>query len=605
VSDYRPPLSDLAFVLEHVVGYRDLARLPGYEHADLDTVTELLEKCGEFMVDVVAPTNQSGDVEGARRKPDGSVVTPANFKSAYHQYVQAGWGSVPFPEEYDGGGFPWVVGLAIQEMLASSNMAFALCPLLTQGAIDALLHYGDEEQKRRYLPKMISGEWTGTMNLTEPQAGSDVGALSTRAVPRGDGSYAITGQKIYITYGDHDLAEQIVHLVLARTPDAPAGTKGISCFIVPKFLVNEDGSLGERNAVNCLSIEHKLGIHGAPTCVLSYEDATGYLVGEENLGMRIMFVMMNSARLSVGAQGLAIGERAYQQSLDFAQQRRQGLAIGASGIDSAIIDHPDVRRLLMTQKAYLAALRRLTLFTAVQLDLCAHEPDESARTRAGEINGLLTPICKAFGTDLGVELTSLALQVHGGMGYIEETGVAQHYRDVRITPIYEGTNGIQAADLVGRKLGVRNGASVAEFIATMREVETELADAGAGFDSIRQELSRQFDALETATAWMLRTGRDDPDAVLSGSTPYLRMWGLCSGGWLLARSALAGLATGDAEMADTQLVLARFFAEQLLPQCAGLLGAATAGSRDLFALDAEALLGKVWSSLTALASARS
>ncbi|MHB1173356.1 MAG: acyl-CoA dehydrogenase, partial [Lacisediminihabitans sp.] len=568
MSNYRPPLSDLAFVLEHVVGYRDIARLPGYEHADLDTVVELLEQAGDFMVNVVAPTNQPGDVEGSRREPDGSVVTPAPFKAAYRKYVEAGWGSVPFPEEFDGGGFPWTVGLAIQEMLASSNMAFALCPLLTQGAIDALLHSGDDEQKRRYLPKMISGEWTGTMNLTEPQAGSDVGALATRAVPRADGSFAITGQKIYITYGEHDMAEQIVHLVLARTPGAPAGTRGISCFIVPKFLVNEDGSLGGRNGVNCLSIEHKLGIHGSPTCVLSYEDATGYLIGEENFGMRIMFIMMNSARLSVGAQGLAIGERAYQGALNYAQERRQGLAIGATGKDSAIIDFPDVRRMLMTQKAYLAALRRLILFNSVHIDRSTHDPDEFSRSRAAEIVGLLTPICKSFGTDLGVELTSLALQVYGGMGFIEETGAAQHYRDVRIMPIYEGTNGIQAADLVGRKLGVRDGASVLEFLSTMREIEAELADAGDEFDSIRVELNRQFDSLETATSWMLRMGRVDPNSVLSGSTPYLRMWGLCAGGWLLARSALAGQATGDAELAETQLVLARFYAEQLLPQSA-------------------------------------
>jgi len=593
VSTYRPPLTDLAFVLEHVVGYPGVARLPGYEHAELDTVVDLLEQCGDFMAKVVGPTNQPGDVEGARREPDGSVVTPAPFKAAYRQYVDAGWGSVPFPEEFGGGGFPWSVNLAIQEMTASANMAFALCPLLTQGAIDALLHYGDAEQKQRYLPKMISGEWTGTMNLTEPQAGSDVGALATRAVPNGDGSFAITGQKIFITYGEHDLAEQIVHLVLARTPGAPAGTRGISCFIVPKFLVNEDGSLGEHNPVTCLSIEHKLGIHGSPTCVLSYEGATGYLIGEENLGMRIMFVMMNSARLSVGTQGLAIGERAYQQALDFAQDRRQGLAIGSEEKDSAIIDHPDVRRLLMTQRAYLAALRRMMLFNAVQMDHASHDPDERAAARAREIVGLLTPICKSFGTDLGTELTSLALQVYGGMGFIEETGAAQHYRDVRITPIYEGTNGIQAADLVGRKLGVRGGASAMEFIATMREVEAELAQAGDEFDLIRMELGRQFDALETATAWMLSTGSTDPDSALSGSTPYLRMWGLCVGGWLLARSALAGPATEDAEMAETQLVLARFYAEQLLPQCAGLLGAATAGSRDLFALDAGRLAGAV------------
>jgi alkylation response protein AidB-like acyl-CoA dehydrogenase len=410
---------------------------------------------------------------------------------------------------------------------------------------------------------MISGEWTGTMNLTEPQAGSDVGALTTRAVPNADGTFAITGQKIYITFGEHDLADQIVHLVLARTPGAPEGTKGISCFIVPKFLVNEDGSLGDRNGVTCLSIEHKLGIHASPTCVMEYDGATGYLIGEENLGMRIMFVMMNSARLSVGTQGLAIG---------------------ATGKDSAIVEFPDVRRMLLTQKAYIAALRRLMLFNAVHIDKSTHAPDAQTRARAAEIVGLLTPICKSFGTDLGNELTSLGLQVHGGMGFIEETGVAQYYRDVRITAIYEGTNGIQAADLVGRKLGVRDGASVLEFLSQMREIDSELAEAGDDFESIRSELTKQLDELQSATEWMLRTARNDPNAILAGSSPYLRMWGLVVGGWLMARSALAAPSAGDSEVAETQLVLARFYAEQLLPAVAGLAGAATAGAEDLFAL---------------------
>jgi alkylation response protein AidB-like acyl-CoA dehydrogenase len=582
-------MSDLLFSLEHVVGYPGVAKLPGFEHADLDTVREVLAECADFMSEVVAPTNREGDTVGARRQPDGTVTTPDSFKSAYQGYVDAGWGGVPLPEAFGGGGFPRTVGLIIQEMMTSANMAFALCPLLTQGAIEALLNYGSDEQKQRFLPKMVTGEWTGTMNLTEPQAGSDVGALTTRAVPQDDGSYKITGQKIFITFGEHDLSEQIVHLVLARTPGAPAGTKGISCFIVPKRLVNEDGSLGERNSVECLSIEEKLGIHGSPTCVMNYEDATGYLIGEENKGMRIMFVMMNSARLSVGMQGLAVGERAYQQSLHYAQERRQGLAIGASGKDSAIIDHPDVRRMLMTQKAYLAALRHLMLLNAIYVDHSTNATDEAERARADEIVGLLTPICKAFGTDLGYELTSIALQIHGGMGFVEETGAAQHYRDVRIAAIYEGTNGIQAADLVGRKLGVRAGASFTEFIAQMREIDGDLANAGDEFASIRSELATQFDALETATNWMLRTGMKDPDAVLSGSVPYLRMWGLCLGGWLLAKAAVAGAAGGDAAVAQDKLVTARFYAEQLLPASGGLLGAATAGSRDLFALDAAAL----------------
>ena len=584
MSDFRPPSSDMNFILEHVVGYRDVAALPGFEHADLETVSGLLDEAADFMSKVVAPTNRIGDKVGAQHDGKGNVTLPPEFKKAYDTYVESGWNTLQFPEQYGGGGFPSVVGLALQEMLQSSNMAFALCPLLTQGAIDALLHYGSDEQKNTYLPKMVSGEWTGTMNLTEPQAGSDVGALTTKAVPNGDGTYAITGQKIYITWGEHDMAEQIVHLVLARTPGAPAGTRGISCFIVPKFILDEDGNPGERNAVTALSIEHKMGIHGSPTCVLNYEGATGYLIGEENMGMRIMFVIMNVARLSVGMQGVALSERAFQQSLAYAKDRRQGLAIGATGKDSAIIEFPDVRRMILTQKASIAAIRRLMLLNASYMDIASHHPDAAERTRATEIVGLLTPICKSFGTDLGNELTSIGLQVHGGMGFIEETGAAQHVRDIRIAAIYEGTNGIQAADLVGRKLGVRDGASVMEFIAQIRGILGDLDAAGADFASIRTELARQIDALETATTWMLRTGVADPNAVLSGSSPYLRMWGLVTSAWLLARSALAA-APLDADTAKEQLVMARFFAEQLLPACAGLLGAATAGSRDLYALD--------------------
>ncbi|MBM7831752.1 alkylation response protein AidB-like acyl-CoA dehydrogenase [Agromyces cerinus] len=588
MSGFRPPVADIAFALEHVVDYDAVAQLPGFEHADLETVTEILDEAGNFMAEVVAPTNRAGDLEGSKLNSDGSVTTATGFKEAYSAYVDAGWGSVPLPEAFGGGGFPRTIGLALQELMATANMAFALAPLLTQGAIEALLHYGSDEQKQQWLPKMVTGEWAGTMNLTEPHAGTDVGALTTKAVKRDDGTYAITGQKIFITFGDHDLSEQIVHLVLARTPDAPAGTKGISIFIVPKFLMNDDGSLGERNGVHTVGVEHKMGIHGSPTCVLSYEDATGYLVGEENIGMRIMFVMMNSARLSVGMQGLAVSERAYQQSLDYARERIQGRAIGATQ-DSPIIDFPDVRRMLMTQKAYIAAMRRMMLLTATYTDVSTHHPDPATRARANEIVGLLTPINKSFGTDLGNELTSLALQIHGGMGFIEETGAAQHYRDVRIAAIYEGTNGVQAADLVGRKLPVRDGASALEFIASMRELDGELAAAGEEFASIRTQLGAQLDALEQTTMWMLRTGATDPNAVLSGSTPYQRIWGLVVGGWLMAKSALAARGLDDDGTAETQLPLARFYAEQLLPQAAGLVGAATAGSRDLFALSGEAL----------------
>ncbi|MFC5501872.1 acyl-CoA dehydrogenase [Lysinimonas soli] len=587
MSDYRPPVSDLAFILEHIVGYDEISQFPGFEHADLDTVTGLLSEAGDFAAEVIAPTNRAGDTHGAVRNPDATVTTSPGFKEAYAKLVEAGWASLPFPEEFDGGGFPAVVGLAIQEMLLGANMAFSLAPLLTQGAIDALLHYGSAEQKALYLPHMVSGEWSGTMNLTEPQAGSDVGALVTKAVPRDDGTFGITGQKIFITYGEHDMAEQIVHLVLARTPGAPEGTAGISCFIVPKFLLNEDESLGERNGVKVLSIEHKMGIHGSPTCVMEYDDATGYLIGDLNKGMRIMFVMMNSARLSVGNQGVALSERAYQQSLAYAQERHQGAAVVPGGIvpDAPIIDHPDVRRMLMTQKSFITALRSLMLYNAGETDRSVHHPDPDVRARATEVVALLTPICKSMGTDLGNELTSLALQIHGGMGFIEETGAAQHYRDVRIAAIYEGTNGIQAADLIGRKLGVRGGASVIEFLAQLRELDGELAGAGEEFASIRSNFIEQLDKLQQTTNWMLRTGAGDPAAALSGSSPYLRQFGLVVLAWLLAKGALAA-APLDPSVAETRLVLARFFAEQQLPAASGFAAAATAGATDLFALDA-------------------
>ncbi len=582
MSDYTPPIKDILFALEHVVGYPDLAKLPGYEHADIDSVGDILEAFGEYASEVVAPTNRAGDLQGAVLGEDGNVTTSPGFKEAYEQYVESGWGAVPLPEQYGGGDFPRTVGLVLHEMLNSANMAFALAPLLGQGAIGALLAYGSEELKDTYLPKMVSGEWAATMNLTEPHAGSDVGALTTRAVKNEDGSYSITGQKIFITFGDHDFSEQIIHLVLARTPDAPAGTKGISCFIVPKLLLNDDGSLGERNSVTTVSLEEKMGIHGSPTAVLAYEDAKGYLIGEENRGMRIMFEMMNSARLSVGVQGLAVAERAYQDALAYAKERKQGKAIGSEEL-SAIIEYPDVRRMLMTQKAFIAAMRRLTLLNAAYIDHSTHNPDEKVRERASEMEALLTPISKAFATDLGNELTSLALQVFGGMGFIEETGAAQYYRDVRIAAIYEGTNGIQAMDFVGRKMPVRMGQSFMEFIAEMKEILPELEAAGEDFVSIHENFSKSIDGLEKVTGWMLQTGQKDPNSVLAGATPFLRVWGLVVGGWLMAKSALAAVDVPD--HAKEQLVLARFYAEQLMPQAAGLMGSITATSRDLFALE--------------------
>ena len=491
----------------------------------------MLEEAGRFFGEQLAPLNRTGDVQHSRRNADGSVSTPDGFAKAYQRYVEAGWPAVPFPPAYGGGGFPWLVGIAMQEVMTAANMAFSLCPLLTQGAIDMLLHYGDEAQREIYLPKMVTGEWTGTMNLTEPQAGSDVGALTTRAVPAEDGSWRITGQKIFITYGEHDMADNIVHLVLARVPGAPAGTKGISCFIVPKFLVADDGTLGARNAVECVSIEHKMGINASPTCVMAYDDAVGYLIGEPNEGMRYMFKMMNVARLSVGLEGLALGERAYQQAAAYAAERRQGRAPGAPD-GAPIAEHADVRRMLLTIKAHVEALRGLVYVNAESLDLAAAHPDEAVRSARQELADILTPITKGWGTDVGVELTSLALQVHGGMGYVEETGVAQHYRDIRIAPIYEGTNGIQAIDLVGRKLGLRDGAAIRGYLDGIAATADGARAAGGDLAVIGEQLAAAVDTLRSATEWLLAAG--DPDDALAGATPYLRMAGLVTGGWLLA-----------------------------------------------------------------------
>jgi alkylation response protein AidB-like acyl-CoA dehydrogenase len=528
-----------------------------------------------------------GDTQHCRRHDDGSVTTPEGFARAYQRYAEAGWAGVSFPAEYGGGGFPWLVTIAMQEMMTAANMAFSLCPLLTQGAIDMLLHYGSEAQREVYLPRMVTGEWTGTMNLTEPQAGSDVGALTTKAVPADDGTWRITGQKIFITYGEHDLADNIVHLVLARVPDAPPGTKGISCFIVPKFLVDDDGTLGERNTLECVSIEQKMGINASPTCVMAYDGAVGYLIGEPNQGMRYMFKMMNNARLSVGVSGLALGERAYQQAVAYAHERRQGRAPGApAGESSPIVDHPDVRRMLLTMRAHIEALRCLAYLNAESLDLAARHPDEDVRTWRQELADLLTPITKAWGTDLGNELTSLAVQVHGGMGYIEETGVAQHYRDIRIAAIYEGTNGIQAVDLVGRKLPMRAGGVINDYLAGIADTAAELAKEGGDLAAIGAHLADAQATLKSTTDWLLANGPADADNTLAGATPYLRMCGIVTGGWLLARSAQAAQRLlddreGDADYLRQKLVTARFYAEQFLPQAAGLVPAVTAGPADL------------------------
>ena len=587
MPDYSAPLDDMRFVLENIVDLPALAALPGFEHAEPEMVHGILEESGRFFAQEFGTLNRVGDVQHSRRNDDGSVTTPDGFRRAYERYVEAGWAGVPFPAPYGGGGFPWLVAIAMQEMLTAANMGLSLCPLLTQGAIDMLLHYGSEEQREVYLPKMVTGEWTGTMNLTEPQAGSDVGALTTKAVPADDGSWRITGQKIFITYGEHDLADNIIHLVLARVPDAPPGTKGISCFIVPKFLVADDGSPGERNDVECVSIEQKMGINASPTCVMAYDGAVGYLIGEANQGMRYMFKMMNNARLSVGVSGLALGERSYQQAVEYAHERRQGRAPDApAGEPSPIVDHPDVRRMLLTMRAQIEALRCLAYLNAESLDLAARHPDEDVRTARQELADLLTPITKGWGTDLGNELTSLAVQVHGGMGYIEETGVAQHYRDIRIAAIYEGTNGIQAMDLVGRKLPMRAGGVMADFLASIDATAAGMSSAGGDQATIGKRLADAHAALKSTTDWLLANGLADPGNALAGATPYLRMCGIVTGGWLLARSAQAAqrrldAGEGDADFLRQKLVTAKFYAEQLLPQAAGLAPAVTAGPADL------------------------
>jgi 3-(methylthio)propanoyl-CoA dehydrogenase len=590
-TPYRAPLQDIRFVLEHVAPLAALRQQPGYAHADDETVVALLEEAGRFSEDAVAPTNRDGDTDPARLV-DGEVVLPASFGKVYQQYVAAGWGALAHPAEFGGGAFPLVVANAVQEMLASANLSWSLCPLLTQSAVHLLARAGSDEQQKTYLPNLVSGAWTATMAMTEPHAGSDVGAVTTRARPEPDGTYRLTGQKIFITYGEHQLTDNIVHLVLARLPDAPPGTGGLSLFLVPKLLVDGDGAPHERNDVGAVSLEHKLGIHGSPTCVLALgeggDGAVGFMVGEPNTGMRHMFTMMNHARLAIGVQGVAIAERAYQAALAYARERRQGRRPGgAPDEQSAIIAHPDVRRMLLMQKACIEAMRCVCYANAHALDLAHGCPDPTVRGEQQKIADLLTPLSKAWCTDLGVELTSLAVQVHGGMGYIEETGVAQLYRDARITPIYEGTNGIQALDLIGRKLRYDDGAFVRRFLAEMRSEIERPPDVLA---SVRGTVLDGLTALERCTEWML-TREASSDDVAAGASPYLRMFGTLVGAWLLARSAarahgLGAAGTYDTEFLHAKVAAAGFFATHLVPQVHALAASVTAGAEQLTHVEA-------------------
>jgi len=587
MTDYVAPLSEMRFVLDEIAGLDAVAKLPGYEDATPELVDQVLTEAGKFAAEMLAPLNRVGDEEGSRLE-NGAVVTPKGFREAYRAFAEGGWNSVPFDSQWGGQGLPWALANALQEMWSSANMAFSLCPLLTQGAIEALQRHGSPEQQALYLPKLISGEWTGTMNLTEPQAGSDVGALRTRAVKEGE-RYRITGQKIFITYGEQDFSENIVHLVLARTPNAPAGTKGISLFIVPKFLPNPDGSLGARNDLRCLSLEHKLGIKASPTCVMAYGEndggAIGFLVGEEQRGMECMFTMMNNARLSVGVEGLAVAERALQQARSYARQRVQSRPVDAKGSEAmSIIHHPDMRRMLMTMRALVEAMRALTYLNAAALDHAKRAPDEAARAKALARAELLTPLSKAWSTDRGTEVASLNIQVHGGLGFIESTGAAQHLRDVRITPIYEGTNGIQAIDLVGRKLGRDQGAAMTALIAEMRADAKSLSGHGdATLSALAQALTPALDDLAKTTQWILERLKSALPQVLAGATPYLELAATTVGGWLMARQALAArrrLASGTADdgYLSGKIATAEFYAFNILPRVHPLATAVNGGA---------------------------
>lgn len=599
MTTYTAPLKDIRYTLKHVGGMADISALPAYEHASEDIVDAVLEEAGKLVNNVIAPLNWGSDQQGAVLK-DGVVTTSPGFKDAYEQFVEGGWNSLPFDPEYGGQGLPQVLAAVCAELWNAGSMGFALCPLLNVGAVEALTAHGAKDLKDIYLEKMISGEWTSTMNLTEPAAGSDVGALRTKAVPQGDGTYKITGQKIYITYGEHDFTDNIVHLVLARLPDAPAGTKGISLFIVPKFMVNEDGSLGARNDVTCVSLEHKLGIHGSPTCVMSYGDnggAIGYLVGEENRGMSHMFTMMNNARINVGLQGVGVAERSYQQALAYALDRKQGRRPGQPASESAaIFEHPDVRRTLLTMKSMIESSRAICYKTTAGLDFQHAGTTDEQKAYGRAVAELLTPVAKAFSTDLACDVTSMGVQIHGGMGFIEETGAAQHFRDARITPIYEGTNGIQALDLVGRKLPMQGGAVVKAYIQELRDILADVNAVGGNdaFASMRIHLEAGINALEQTTDWMLNTLPNAADDAFAGATPYLRQFGYVSGGAYLAKMAVAAKADMDAGASDATFLRARitsaqFFLENYTSQAPSLSIGITQGAGVLDKVSAESL----------------
>ncbi|MEM1105899.1 MAG: acyl-CoA dehydrogenase [Pseudomonadota bacterium] len=585
---YAAPVEDISFLLRKVVGLDGLLETGAFAAFDEDLVEAILDEAGRLASDVLAPLNQSGDQAGAQLG-DGRVRAAPGFAEAYKTFRDGGWMGLAVPEAEGGQAGPKALALGVMEMVHGANMAFGLAPMLSFGAIEALLAHGTPDQRARYLPKLVSGEWTGTMNLTEPQAGSDVGALKAKAVPNGDGSYAITGQKIYITWGDHDLTENIIHLVLARLPGAPAGSRGVSLFLVPKRLVNEDGALGADNAVACIGLEKKVGIHASPTCVMEYDGATGFLIGAPNKGLACMFTMMNSARLNVGLEGVGVGEAAYQAALAHAQERKQGGAAGVEG-PAPILHHADVRRMLTTMRARVMAARAICLATGVAADLADHARDDASRAAAKAREDLLTPIAKAWSTDIGVDVASLGVQVHGGMGFMDETLAAQLYRDARIAPIYEGTNGIQAIDLIGRKVSADGGAAMGAMLAEVAETARQARETNdPQLVQIAQRLEAAEAALSEATNWIVATMRGNREAALAGASAYLSLAGDVIGGHFLARGALAARSEPGARR-GAMLALAGFFAETSLAESPGRVAGITEGGKPLLE-GSEALFG--------------
>ncbi len=587
---YRAPINDMLLALNHGAGLNAAVAAGHYGNYDSEITAAVLEEAGRFASEVLAPLNRVGDSNGIKLQ-DGKVTTSPGWPDAYQRWIAAGWNAVSGAEAYGGQGLPLALNAVCTEIWAASNVAFGLCPLLTLSAIEALDAHGSEELKNIYLEKLISGEWTGTMQLTEPQAGSDVGALRARAERADDGSYRVFGTKIFITYGEHDMTDNIVHFVLARLPDAPAGTKGISLFLIPKFLVNADGSLGARNDIYCSGIEHKLGMHAAPTCTMTMGDnggAIGYLIGEENRGMQCMFTMMNQARLCVGLEGVGLADRAYQQALAFAQERKQGRAVGEKPSKSdPIIVHPDVKRMLLQMRALTAAARTISYATAVALDVSFRASDPAVKAAAATRAALLTPIAKAFSTDIGNEVASLGVQIHGGMGFIEETGAAQHLRDARITPIYEGTNGIQAIDLVTRKLAPNGGEAVWALLGELSAIVDEVeASNDPAFGSTAAKLREGLAALERASNWLLQRLPNQPNDALAGATPYLRLFGSALGGCMLASEALAARTLEGIGDAQRYVTLARFFAENVTVQATALERTVTEGADAVTGADA-------------------